>query len=82
MEKDISIIAGFLKTLDTYKHLHKIALLPSESNGVYKTYKVHYINNDNKKIKLRVELDFSHQKLSSGLWNDHSLKTQKFKHFL
>jgi len=82
MQKDISVVTGYLKTIDTYESLVKIELLQGESNGVYKAYKVIYRNTDNEKVKLRIELDFSHEKLSSGQWKDHSLKTKKFSKFL
>jgi hypothetical protein len=82
MKKDISVVTGYLKTVDAYDSLIKIELLKSESNGVYKAYKVVYLNKDHQKVKLRIELDFSHQKLSSGAWKSTSLKTKKFSHFV
>lgn len=82
MISDISVVTGFLKSIESYESLLKIDLLRSESNGVYKAYKISYLNTDKKKVKLRLELDFVHEKLSSGKWNDNSLKTKKFSHFL
>jgi hypothetical protein len=82
MPYDYSVIAGFLQSLDSYESLHKIELIQSESNGVYKTYKVVYSTDKEKKVKLRIELDFQHKKLSSAKWKDRSFTTKKFKYYL
>ena len=81
MKNDISVITGFLTSLDTYQNLHKIELLSSESNGVYKAYKVIYIDKNKRKKRLRLELDFTHDKLSFGPWKSSSLSTKKFSSF-
>ncbi|WP_115462583.1 hypothetical protein [Winogradskyella aurantiaca] len=82
MKTDISVVTGFLNSIETYQSIFKIELLQSESNGVYKAFKVIYLDKDHKKVKLRIELDFVHEKLSAGFWKDPSLKTKKFSHFL
>lgn len=82
MTPDISVITGFLNSLNSYQSIHKIELISAESNGVYKAFKVIYNDVDGNKIKLRLELDFQHKKLSSAKWKDRSFTTKKFKHYL
>ncbi|TYA69969.1 hypothetical protein [Seonamhaeicola marinus] len=82
MQKPLLIIDGFINTLEDFKEFSSFKLVKSESSKKYGVFKFTYVNKELKEVVLRIELNMKNEKLSYGKWDDNSLQTLKFKHFL
>ena len=81
MKDNFAVFCGFTNSIADLIEFLQLKLIEKESNEAYKVYRYTYLDSSNKKIKLRLELDHIHKKLSYGNWDDHSLQTKKFKYF-
>lgn len=82
MQKSLLIINGFINTLKDFNEFSSFKLIKAQSSKKYGVFKFTYLNTDSKEVVLRIELNMKTEKLSYGKWDDNSLQTVKFKHFL